>query len=451
MRRGMKPGRFALWLAVGVGLLLLGACSTHQELYPKVESLARQGQYDQAVKLIEKNAKEYGERNRVLFDMDRGVLLHYAGHYKESNAAFADAERKADDLYTESVSGNVGAFLTNDNTLPYPGEDFEVVQINLYRALNYVMLGQVDEALVEARKVNLKLEQINQRYDADKKNVYKEDAFARMLAGILYEMGGTRDDLNDAYISDRLAAESYKNDFLRRYKVPAPDPLKNNLIATAGFMGPEEVQSAEKRFPGVDPPSLAEKQRKGQIYVIHFAGKSPVKVEDAIRAIMPDGHRIKIAFPRYKPSFYTITGSRVRVGGLPPVTLEPAQPLGAIAMENLENRKGRIAAKAIARATTKYLATKALERQAGKRSDGARLFAFVAGSVYQEVSEQADLRSWRTLPDRVLIAQVLVDPGTYPVAVDLTARGGAVVGTRDLGTVEIGAGQTRFLIVHSLQ
>ena len=71
------------------------------------------------------------------------------------------AEQRIDDLYTESLAGHVGAFLINENTLPYRGEDFEGVMINFYRALNYIQLGNVDEAMVEARKVKEKLLVIN--------------------------------------------------------------------------------------------------------------------------------------------------------------------------------------------------------------------------------------------------------------------------------------------------
>ncbi|NIP74268.1 MAG: hypothetical protein GWO16_15230, partial [Gammaproteobacteria bacterium] len=77
----------------------------------------------------------------------------------------------------------------------------------------------------------------------------------------------------------------------------------------------------------------------------------------------------------------------------PATTLETAQPIGAIAVKNLENRKGRIAAKAIARATTKYLANRAVQERAKQESQAAGLFAWAAGQVFAEVSEQADLRA----------------------------------------------------------
>jgi hypothetical protein len=445
-RAGGRP-----WLILAVVAGLLAGCTPHLGLYPKIEELARAGQYEAAAAFVEKNRAEYGDRNAVLYHLDRGLLLHYAGRYAESNRAFEAAERRMDELFTESVSGHALAFALNDNTLPYRGEDFETVVVNLYRALNYVQLGQVDEAIVEARKVNLKLERINAQYAEGEKNVYKEDAFARLLAGVLYEMGGTRDDVNDAFISDRLAVKAYRQDFAHNYNVQVPDALARNLLTTAEFMGAEETAEARKQFPAVEPIPLVRKQEQGQLYFVHFAGRSPVKVEDAIRAQMLDGNLLKIAFPRYKPSYYVVNGARIVRGGEVLATLEPAQPLGAIAVENLDNRKGRIAVKAIARATAKYLANKALQERAKKESQSTQLLAFVAGTVFTEVSEQADLRSWRTLPDRVLIGRAMLPPGKHVLQAQFLTGGTNVVGTRDLGEVEVAAGQTRFLILHTLQ
>ena len=432
-----------------LALLQLGACSAHRTLYPKLLALSGQGQYEEALAVIEEKKGEYGERNAVLFLMDKGLLLHYAGQYEESNKMLEEAERIIDDLYTESVSGNVGAFLSNDNTLPYRGEDFEGVTVNIIRALNYAGLGNVESALVEARKVDQKLGMINRSYPENQRNVYKEDAFARLLMGIFYEVSGTRDDLNDAYISLKKAADTYEKDFLINYGVAAPGVLQANLITTAGFMGKEELSEAKKRYPEVQALSLAEKRGKARLIFVHFAGRAPVKVEDSITGQMMDGNLIRVAFPRYVRRPYNIRGSRIMVDGDPLEPLEPAHPLGDIAIENLNNRKGRIAAKAIARATTKYLANKALQRRAQKKGDAGSILAFLAGNVYAVASEQADLRSWELLPDRMLLGSHLVSPGNHRIIAQFLDSSGGVMATRDLGEISLEAGQTRFFLLHS--
>ena len=440
--------RLGLFLAA---MVWMASCAQDQSIYLKINGLARSGKYDAAAKLVEKNRKEYGDRNLVLFNLDRGILYHYAGSFKKSNQAFEQAERRIDDLYTESVSRIAASFLINDNTIPYSGEDFESVIINIFRALNYVQLGDVEGALVEARKVNLKLVVINSRYEEGKKNVYTEDAFARMLMGVLYEMGGSRDELNDAYISNKLAYKAFKGDFQTNYGVGVPALLGSNLLTTASFMGSQEVQEAKGLFPSTDLIPLREKRKKGHLYFIHFAGQSPVKVEHHIRAPMPDGYVVKIAFPRYQKVPYRISGARIRVDGLGGTTLELVEPLGVIAMASLENRKTRIAVKAIARATTKYLVRKAAEKEAEARGGaGMGLLASIAGAVLAEVTEVADVRSWRTLPDRILIGRLSLPPGTHSLTVEYTSSGGGVVSTRIIKNVKLRAGQTKFFLLHTL-
>ena len=440
--------RLGLFLAV---ILWMASCSQDQSIYLEINKLSRSGKYGAAAKLVEKNRKDYGDRNFVLFNLDRGILYHYAGEFKKSNQAFELAEQRIDDLYTESVSKIAVSFLINDNTIPYRGEDFESVIINIFRALNYVQLSDVEGALVEARKVNNKLVQINRRYEEGKKNIYVEDGFARMLMGVLYEMGGSRDELNDAYISNKLAYRTFNGNFQENFGVGVPSLLGSNLLTTASFMGSQEVEEAKGFFPSTALISLREKRKKAQLYFIHFAGQSPVKVEHHIRAPMPDGYIVKIAFPRYQKVPYKISGARVRVDGLAETTLELVEPLGAIAEQGLENRKTRIALKAIARATTKYLARKLAQKQAEERGGaGMGLLASLAGSVLTEISEQADIRSWRTLPDRILIGRLSLPPGNHSLTVEYTSGRNKVVSTRIIKNVKLRAGQTRFFLLHTL-
>lgn len=439
--------RSAPWLLL---VLLLGACSPHLEIYPKLDSLAGQGKYEQAAKLVEQNREKYDERNVVLYNLDRGLLYHYAGKFEESNKAFEAAERRMDELFTESIARQTGAFLSSDNTLPFRGEDFETVIINVFRALNYIQMGSMDEALVEARKVNQKLEFINSKYPRGKRNVYRQDGFARLLAGILYELGGTRDDVNDAFISNRKAAQIYEGDFSKRYGIGTPDLLKSNLLTTAAFMGREELEAARKSFPREKMLSLAEKRGKAQLFFVHFTGRSPVKVEDAIHAVMPDGYLLRIAFPRYRRRGYSIRGSSITVDGKLATLLEPAEPIGRIAIRNLQDRKGRITVKAIARATTKYLATLAAEKLAeDKGGAAAGLLTRIAGNVAAAVSEQADLRSWQLLPDQILIGRVLVAPGEHSIAAEFHGGSGGAMSRKSLGTVNLRAGESKFFILHT--
>jgi hypothetical protein len=165
---------------------------------------------------------------------------------------------------------------------------------------------------------------------------------------------------------------------------------------------------------------------------------------------MPDRYLLRIAFPRYRKRTYLVHGSKILVDGGARTRLEVAQPLGRIAFKNLDSRKGRIAAKAIARATTKYLATKAVAYQARKKGgEVAGLLTQFSGNVLAAASEQADLRAWETLPDKILVGRVFVKPGTHTLTAQFTTAGGAVVAAKELGTVEVKPGSLRFFVFHS--
>jgi uncharacterized protein len=448
--RGLRGNLASGCLLAALVALGLSACSQFRDLYPKINGMEASGQYDQAAALIEKNKDQYGDRNFVLYQMDLGTMLHYAGKYEESNKAFAAAEQKIDELYTESITGNVAAFAVNDNLLPYKGEDFESVIVDIYQALNYVELGNIDNALVFARKVDQKLDVINRQYDPDKKNVYKEDAFARMLMGALYEISGSRDDLNDSYISSRLATGIYDKDFSVNYGVPAPSVLGANLLTAAAFMGSEELDQAKQRYPNAPLMTAQDiREKYGQLYFVHFAGRSPVKVEGGFAGVYGTVV-VKVVFPEYRRVNYLVSGSQVSLDGQPATRLDPAEPIGAIAIKNLENRKTRIYAKAIARAGAKAVANLVLQRQAQKQGgDVAGLLAAIAGGVATAATEQADLRCWQTLPDKILFGRVLLPPGKHRLTVQFTTGAGAVVATKDLGDVEVPPGHSKFIILQS--
>ena len=111
------------------GLVLLvcaAACGMKpQEYYQQMRPNMLKGNYEAASEFLEKNkTKIYSEDNRLLFYMDKGMVLSLGKKYAESNAMMEKAKTAAEDLWTESISANALALVTTDNSLPYQGEDF---------------------------------------------------------------------------------------------------------------------------------------------------------------------------------------------------------------------------------------------------------------------------------------------------------------------------------------
>ena len=186
-------------------LTMLEGCTPKISHYVLVEESLRTGDVTKADQIVEESEKEYGSKSHVLYRMDRGMTLQLAGRYQESNAVLEQAEEEVDRLYTHRLRTEAKAFLINDTELTYEGDAYEQVMINVLKALNYAVMGAWNDAVVEARRIDHRLNVLSDR--VQEKDGYRDDSFARYLSGILYEEIG---DLNNAFIAYRNAYEGYR-------------------------------------------------------------------------------------------------------------------------------------------------------------------------------------------------------------------------------------------------
>jgi len=437
------------------GLFIFSSCAPGIKQYPLINQYLLCSDYDSAYKVVQQSKDTYSKRNAVLYYLDEGIISHFGGHYKESNQSFARAESIMDELYTKSISKEAASFLISDNTVPYRGEDFERAMVNLFMALNYVGLGSWEDAVVEARKVDNKLNLINSQYEEAKKNVYKEDGFIRFLMGTLYEVEG---EINDAFISYRKAEETYRNDYLPNYGVSPPRILVENLLTSAHAMGfHEEMAQIQKEYPGVSFMESRKKREMAEVFFIHYNGLGPEKVEEHFLIRMPDGFVIKIAYPKFVKKSYRISHGEITLRNLasgrsyhfPTILMED---IASIAVMNLDNRINRIKAKAIARATTKYLAStaasKAIEEQHGEL---AGLLTKMTANIASVATEQADVRHWRLLPAEIRVGRAVIPPGDYSGRIEFVSSNGPVIVSRKIDPFSVKKSEERFFLYRTLR
>jgi len=434
--------KFLRQALVGVALLFLSSCANVSKVQPKIVNLAATQQFEYALKTLDRDSRHYGENNALLYLLDKGLLLHYARQYQESITVFEQARQKYEELYTQSVSRMAGSLLWNDATLPYQAEDFERVLINIFQALNYLMLDNPDEALVEARDVDSTLSAINAQYQSDQKNVYKEDAFARFLMGILYEQGKSFSRINDAFISYQKAFEIYENDYASLYNLSSPELLKENLLSTAAVIDPVAYKKYRRKFPATASLPFNKNKTTSEVYLLQYSGFSPIKVEDSIPLPLPDGHIVRLSFPRYQKKYFKDKHNyfiaKAKTGKVVTTELELGQDIEAIAIKNLGDRKARIIAKSVARSAGKYFFTKnQVEKVREKHGKKMERLVLIASNLYAYFSEQADLRSWQTLPAHINIARLILEPGEYDLFFNSAL----------LSFVSLEAGERRFFIV----
>jgi uncharacterized protein len=450
----------ALRLSAAACSLLLASCAAPTAFYRDVDAGMAAGKYDEAIATVRSNRQAYGEKASVLYRLDMGALFHYAGNPDSSSVYLLAAEREIGDLYTKSISAEALAFVLNDNVLPYDGEDFERVLVNVYLALNFAAKGLPDEAVVEARKVDLKLKDYARQYQG--KNAYQEDAFARYLSGILYESTG---EINDAFIAYQKAHEAYAL-YESTFGTPEPPFLLNDLVRTARMLAFTEEAERYRALGGAEP--AAGSARPGSVVVIAYAGLGPVKIEERPSVSIADEsgtiHTFQVALPRFLPRMkgsrtYDITVERAADSSQAATGRTVlAEDVTAIAGKVLEDRLGLIYLKSGGRALLKFLAAEkaksAIKQKSGNdgktETNGDRLTNFLSSLAIDLVvgaTEAADLRTWRTLPAQFQISRIFLPAGEYRM--HASSQDGGYRMTQD--SVRVHAGKSTFVLLDDLR
>jgi hypothetical protein len=446
-------GRISVLLVV---LALGPGCGLKvQQHYVKMRPHLVSGDFEAANTYLDESKKRFyrSEKNRLLFYMDKAMILHLAGRFEESNDFLERAKTAADELWTESVGEHVSAVLTSDNALSYEGEDFERVLLHVLGALNYIELGQFDSARVEARQVTNKLELYNGRYDPGAKNHYSDDAFARWLAGKLSETERDQSALNSAWIDYKKSLLVYRNDYAHRYGTSTPRVVVRDALRVLDGLGADfadEFAQVRRDYPGVQFLKEADRRGRGEVILLHLSGEAPFKVDEFWEA-EAGGDYIRVAYPRFVAKSSSIVGARLVIEELDlSADTELFEDVTRIAIENLEDHIGRIRAKAIARAIAKYIASKGVDavgtRLAEEGESGGQALQILAGlmEIASIVSEEADKRSWITLPGAIGVGRVFLAPGDYTARVEFLDRSGFVVDSTSR-SLSVEAGKTTFL------
>jgi hypothetical protein len=384
--------------------------------------------------------KEFEQRfspggvDAVLYHLNHGMLLRLAGRYRDSNDALERAKFAIERVEALSLTEQATAVMIGDATRSYEGEIFEKVLLHIYKALNYLALDEPYDARVEALQVDVKLRELVGR---GKETVFTEEAFARYLSGILFESLG---EWSDAMIAYRKALDAFRS-FKTKYGVPVPRSLQLALVRLSDHLGIEdERRGYSKEFSIEQWTPVSERQSQGELVVTLHSGMVAVKGEHGSQAFDPQsGRMIRISLPYYRTRQNIVANARLVVDGRQ-VPLELVEDVDAVAIKSLQSHMASITARQLARAVVKYRAAKEAER----RDPALGLVMNVAGVV----TEQADTRSWSTLPSRLYLGRATLPPGPHNATLELLDAFGRVVHVHDFGTVTILQNRTEYLAAH---
>jgi len=452
--------------------------------YAGVERSLLEGNSQQAVQIIQSSQEAYGSKNRLLYLMDQGMVLHLAGQYAQSNAVLEEAYTLVEDLYTKHLRDEASALLVNEARKPYEGAPHEHVMINVIKALNYAFLQQWTEALVEVRRIDHRLNVLSDKTEGTE--AYHEDPFARYVVGLLYDIAG---DLNNAYVGYRKAEQVYENS--RAWsRVPLPDILKADLIRTADRLGlPGEAEQYRSKYPEVSVSSIAyTPSNLAQLIVIGYHGKGPKKEDlvidvpvslDALQLVAltkpvfgrssraPRGGEVllygihgriaRIALPRFTMQKTSVLYDQIQVHNASTDLTTRSQRMydvAAVAEKTLADDYDSLVLRAVARAAMKMTAAEGIALGAraaagGNSRDWIGLLVGGIARIFALATEEADVRTWRTLPGEIHLTRLYLEPGEYSLTIRPLGQYVQEVGISQDERLHLQEGEARFLLHQS--
>ena len=364
-----------------------------------------------AEKKISKQKNPKGED--LLWALQLGTVTRIQQDYAKSTESFDKAEDMLKYYDEQSTIGDgIGSTVVNENVIPYRGEEYDGIMVNVYKALNFMAEKKFELARVEFNRAldrqRRAKEKFNEEINKLKSELEKEQ-----------QNEFTKSNVENPETAE-LLAEKYPNlhnfeaypDFVNPFATylagiffnlvsdhaKAVDLLKESygMVGDNGYIA-EDLSATEDILDGKG-------RLNDTIWLIFENGLGPVKQE--LRMDIPlfvatdDVKYVGIALPelyfRNKAHQYLIA----EVDGNDYETRLVSDMDRVIQTEFSKDYAG-ILTRAIISATAKAIAQYALDKQDSSESSIASIFM----AAYSYATTAADVRIWTSLPKEFQVAR----------------------------------------------
>ncbi len=414
------------WLCRVVFVAMLGAlagCAGNpmrqydNELKETIQ-LVKNGGLRQAIDLLEKNNEPgvVSQEKDLLYYFEKGQLLALDSDYSGARESWLKADEVVRDWEDSvrsdpaKVIGDISSFLINDKTRRYEGQDYEKVLLSSNLTLNHLMQGNYDLARIEMKKT-YEREKLIESFREKEYDKLQEDAGQQQIKADLKQMKDYPLAELDTPEVNRLK-NGYQNAFAHYlagyfFEVTGEPSLAEPGYRNALQLAPNSrlvqngLREAGRRKPG---------PRESDVLFVIESGFAPAWKSITVPIPVPR-HKggvmvTPLSFPLIKseqPGF--VPGTLSVAGKSLPV--ETLTNIDTMARRMLKDQMPGILLRTVIRAALKSVA----QDQAYK----AGAIAGILTNVATVVSEQADERSWRTLPERISVARAILPQGTQSI------------------------------------
>jgi hypothetical protein len=465
-----------------VGLLATGCATYTQKTDPIVNAFAS-GNTAQAAMLAQKLAgtvhdpsKSLDEQargpgnDRLLFRLEQGAVLRTAGDFEGSNLAF-DHARQLVDRFDEQARVKLAqegaALLTNPTVLDYRGRVYDRVMLSTYRAMNFLESGRLDEARPELLAAYERQRETVERYakqiDAEQQKVVRDAKQPSPNSAASADVQRTMDDpfaqasIQSAYagLEQMKAYEDFVNPFAEYLQglyflhaaVDGSDVERGRvalrkaaaIVQSNDFMNRDAMLADQIAWGARVEPMT---------YVIFETGMGPRR--EQIRIDLPI-FIFNIAVNDTQVDYVGMAFPTLRREGSFVPFLRIDTPDGSVQTQVVADMDAVIAAefkRELPMVITKTIASTAIKAalaygasRATEDNEWLNIATRIGATLYQAAMNQADLRTWRTLPKQFQVAH-------FPTPADRTIRLGLPSGTL-LPPISLDPGNVNVVYVRS--
>ncbi len=467
----MKLKTVCIYLRILPLAFFVGCASSaaYKNQFIGVEDKLHLRDYETILAGIDESKKScYKEKDRILYYLDVGLLNHFSGNWRESNALLEEAERSIESAYTRSVSRATASMMLNDNVLEYAGETHEDLYLNIFKALNYVELNEIDSAMVEVRRIGNKLNMLEdknakfvQKYNQSKYRSkqfesgrvrFHDSALARYLSMIMYRANGSYDDAKiDLERIKRVWRTSghiytFRMPSFATVLMPSPDGYaKLNVIS---FIGRLPDKLARTLYIRTQPRSITITATQQTDY-----NRNQVKVLEVIpwrgSEPLPPGMQMKFQIPYMKMRASRVGSIRLMLNNHELGRFSTIESMDKVSYEIFKIKEPLIYLKTVMRTALKSIACAAAVKELQSHSDGQKIPPELIELMFA-VTENADLRVSQFFPASAAICEIDVPIGPYNVSVVYYDHNGIKIFTDNLGCINVKARKLNLLESHYL-
>lgn len=362
--------------------------------------------------------------DNALLVLDRASVQQARREFDLSRRDFQAADKALDVLdLSQNATDAIGKYIFSDDAGRYAAPPYEKLLVNAFNIVNYLELGDLNGARVEARRLS-----VTRQFLLTKGAKGDSDMFAlgAQLAGFVLEKSGEVDE-----------ALRYYDEALAAGPAPGLDVPIARLLPRGNVKSPRLREAAER---GAAAGGAEAAEGEGEVLLVLGYGRVPHKIpkrlpiglaltyfsgairpDDAVAAnkLAAQGLVTWINYPSLAPEQGQYADPVCAIDGRLVGHSQPIN-LSQLVRDEWHEIEGKIVASAITRAITRIAVGQGVETAAG-RDSLAGLLISLGLQAGLSAADTPDTRSWEALPARVVLERVRLPAGRH--SFDLRARG----------------------------